>query len=363
MLIAHGGQDGTGTPVAGLTRGWRLQPWRPSLRTFCGEEARGPRKNDSSISPVLTTAGYVARPRSIPNTPRRRASPAAPSPRRNTRVILPRALGARPDSVTEQTTLPSVQHRYPGLPALPEHALYVRREGVFLVLAGLFLGTLAMLNILGISRFIDLSFDVPGLGHVPVPLAVGVLPYPVTFLCTDFICEIYGRRRASFVVMLGAGINLWVMGILWLGGVLPGPPNEPHAGAFFAVRELAFGAVTASMVAYLVSQLVDVRLFHFWKRVTQGRHLWLRNNGSTLLSQLVDTTAVILVTHFLSGALPLQEDRALWPQLLTFIAAGYSFKLVVALLDTVPFYVGVHYLCRYLRLPIAHSFSAVSPSS
>jgi queuosine precursor transporter len=182
---------------------------------------------------------------------------------------------------------------------------------------------------------------------------VGVLPYPITFLCTDFISELYGRRRANFVVFVGFLLNLWVVLIIWVGGLWPGfePEGQERTGLFFDVRTLAFGAVTASMIAYLAAQLVDVQVFHFWKWLTKGKHLWLRNNGSTLISQLVDTTAVILITHFWAGALPIFEDRALWPQLLAFIATGYIFKVLVALVDTVPFYVGAHWLSRYLRLP------------
>jgi uncharacterized PurR-regulated membrane protein YhhQ (DUF165 family) len=76
----------------------------------------------------------------------------------------------------------------------------------------------------------------------------------------------------------------------------------------------------------------------------------LRNNGSTLVSQFVDTVAVILITHFYAHALPLRAGEALWPQLLTFIGAGYSYKFIVALLDTVPFYFGTRWLSRFLRL-------------
>lgn len=246
-------------------------------------------------------------------------------------------------------TIPTLQHRYRDLPELSPEALYYRREVVFLMLSGLFLGTLAMLNILGISRFIDLSFELPFIGTVPMPLAVGVLPYPVTFLCTDFISEVYGKARANLVVYMGLLLNGWVMFIMWLGGVLPASTGQ--SDVFMEVRTLAFGAVTASMVAYLIAQLVDVRIFHALRHMTQGRHLWLRNNGSTLTSQLVDTVAVILVTHFYAHALPIRDDEALWPQLLTFIGAGYAFKMVAALLDTVPFYVGTLQIQRYLRLP------------
>ncbi|MCB9840055.1 MAG: queuosine precursor transporter [Phycisphaeraceae bacterium] len=272
--------------------------------------------------------------------------------------------------MADTPTLPTIQHAHAGLPALPPERLYWRRETVFLILAGLFLGTLAMLNILGITRFIklfDIDFDGdPTTGPTAFAVAVGVLPYPITFLCTDFISEFFGRRRANAVVWVGFLLNLWVVGILWLGGVLPGFETlDPQTGAivadtagrkpvFFEVRALAFGAVAASMIAYLVAQLVDVHVFHFWKRATNNKHLWLRNNGSTLVSQLVDTTAVILITHFYARALPVNAQEAIWPQLAVFILTGYVFKAAMAALDTGPFYLGAIWMARYLRLPPAH---------
>ena len=99
-----------------------------------------------------------------------------------------------------------------------------RREIVFILLSGFFLGTLAVLNILGISRQIDLSFSLFGF-NVPFIVFVGVLPYPITFLCTDFISEIYGKHRANLVVWVGLGLNIWVLFILWLGGILPPKPE------------------------------------------------------------------------------------------------------------------------------------------
>ncbi|RNC82912.1 MAG: VUT family protein [Phycisphaera sp.] len=285
--------------------------------------------------------------------------------------------------------LPSQQHRYDDLPELTPRQLHDRREGVFLLIAGLFLGTLAMLNILGISKFVVLASisDGKGLslgewGEISFAVAIGVLPYPITFLCTDFISELYGKKRANMVVWIGLLLNVWVIFILWLGGILPpvaesvefgttaggeivtGPPLPSpviddqgefirfnDSWTFMRLRGLAFGAVTASMIAYLIAQLVDVHVFHFWKKLTRGKHLWLRNNGSTLVSQLVDTAAVILITHFYARALPIVSDEPLWPQLMLFIGTGYAFKLAVALLDTVPFYFGAHHLSRALRLP------------
>lgn len=237
--------------------------------------------------------------------------------------------------------------------------LHARRERVYVVLAGLFLGTLTMLNILGITRFIDLSFEL-GPYRIPMVVAVGVLPYPITFLCTDFISELYGRARANWLVFVGFLLNAWVVFILWLGGILPPemtldpatglPLVGEHGRVFFEVRQLAFGAVMASMAAYLAAQFCDVYLFHFWKRLTRGKHLWLRNNGSTLVSQVVDSTAVILITHYFAHALPIDASKPIGGQLLVFIGSSYAFKFVAALLDTIPFYFGVRWLSQYLRI-------------
>ncbi|MEJ2079452.1 MAG: queuosine precursor transporter [Acidobacteriota bacterium] len=239
--------------------------------------------------------------------------------------------------------------------------IHERRERVFLVFAALFLSSLAMLNILGISRFVNFTIHLGG-WSIPFALAVGVIPYPLTFLCTDFISELYGRKRANFLVWMGFLVNLWIVFILWFGSILPGfESTDPATGeilrdaagrlpVFFEIKALTFGAVAASMIAYLSAQFCDVFLFHFWKGVTGGKHLWLRNNGSTLVSQMVDTVAVILITHFYARALPVDPSRKLWPQLMFFIGSGYAFKFMAALADTVPFYLGVRWLSRYLQL-------------
>ncbi len=247
-------------------------------------------------------------------------------------------------------------------------ALHARRERVFLVLAGVFLGTLAMLNILGLLRFIRLGeMETIAFGTLTFAVAVGVLPYPITFLCTDLICELYGQARANAVVWTGVLLNGWVIFILWLGGVLPGfetidpassMPTLDSAGrlpVFFEVRRFAFGAVVASMIAYITAQFTDVFMFHFWKKLTRGRHLWLRNNGSTMISQMVDTSAVILITFWIGGlGAILNDETSLVAQLGVLIATGYAFKFTFALLDTLPFYWLTGVLSRYLEIdPLA----------
>jgi len=233
-----------------------------------------------------------------------------------------------------------------------------RREMVFIILSGVFLGTLAVLNILGLSRQIDFSFSI-GQVEVPFVVFVGVLPYPITFLCTDFISELYGRRRANYVVWVGLLLNIWVLFILWIGGILPprpelganGLPDITHPNfSFFYIRKLTGMATAASMIAYLTAQLVDVQVFHLLKKITKGKALWLRNNGSTLTSQMVDSVAVILITYAFSDAIHIQPGDTVVHGLFILIMSNYTFKMVSALLDTIPFYIGVKYLSRYLHL-------------
>lgn len=235
-----------------------------------------------------------------------------------------------------------------------------RREVVFMVLSGLFLGSLTMLNILGTTRFIDMSFEV-GSSKVPFVLTVGVLPYPITFLCTDFISEIYGRARANLVVWIGVMLNFWVLLVLWLGGSLPGAEETGGYSddAFMYVRGMAFATITASMLAYMAAQFCDVHIFHFFKKLTKGKHLWLRNNASTMTSQLVDSFAVILIVHYFTGGLPIKEELAVMPQLMTLIFSAYIFKFTVALLDTVPFYYGTKMLSRYLQVDPNEEFEQI----
>jgi len=234
-----------------------------------------------------------------------------------------------------------------------------RREVVFIILSGFFLGTLASFNILGISRQIDLSFSLLGM-DIPFVVFVGVLPYPITFLCTDFISELYGKKRATTVVWVGLLLNLWVIFIMWIGGALPPHPEIVDNGLpaiddpsriFFQLRRWTVSATIGSMIAYLTAQFVDVHIFHAIKKMTKGKMLWLRNNGSTLTSQMVDSVAVITITYFTArNAIQIAPGETVMHGILILILSNYVFKMVSALLDTVPFYIGTKLLSRYLQI-------------
>lgn len=256
---------------------------------------------------------------------------------------------------------------------VPISQLRERRERVFIVLAGIFLCAMTLLNVIGITRFVQLG---------PMALAVGVLPYPLTFLCTDLICELYGKARANFLVSVGLGLNLFILAVLTLGNLMPAVPAdtmppwqiiqlaapvalpngelvEQSVGLYQLIYATTSGAVFASMIAYIAAQYCDVQLFHFWKRVTKGKHLWIRNNFSTLMSQMVDSIMVIAVTF---GAAFMRGEMT-FHALLVLVGSNYLFKATVALLDTGPLYLLVHYLRGYLQLQPGETTADAESSS
>ncbi|MCP4504136.1 MAG: queuosine precursor transporter [Deltaproteobacteria bacterium] len=129
------------------------------------------------------------------------------------------------------------------------------------------------------------------------------------------------------------------------------PVHQENFDDFFTSNTRA---ITASMLAYVVAQLLDVRLFHFWKNLTQGRHLWLRNNGSTFGSQLVDTVLVTAIL-FWGTALPGQSGTYGLSEIAPLIRDGFIFKAIVALIDTPLLYLAVEGTRRTMRLPVPAS--------
>lgn len=183
------------------------------------------------------------------------------------------------------------------------------------------------------------------LANFTFELSVGIIPYPATFLITDLISEVFGRKRANRVVVAGLIATVFVFLIVLLSNWAPATAWSPVSDdQFIHVFGLTGVAVTASMIAYLLAQFVDIRIFHFWKELTRGRHLWLRNNFSTMTSQLVDTAAVLgLLCIF--GAI---EWSLFWMLLLN----GFLFKVLIALFDTPLFYATTWMVRRYFGLKL-----------
>ena len=146
------------------------------------------------------------------------------------------------------------------------------------------------------------------------------------------------------MVFSGFIASLFVLLFLWLGGQFNSIPTSIVDDVTYnAVFQNAWRLIAGSMIAYLFAQFIDVRIFHFWKKLTNGKHLWLRNNGSTIASQLVDTTLVICIIFI-----------GVWEtdQIFSAIIDGWLFKMMMALIDT-PIIYGIIYLLKG-KIDIAH---------
>ena len=200
-------------------------------------------------------------------------------------------------------------------------------KNIYLLLAGLFITSLVVSNLIFQKFFYWYPLDIKLLGNSLFELSVGILPYPITFLITDLISEIYGKKRANQVVITGIFASFFSMGILLIANEVPAIENSPiDDKTFNQVFALSPIAALASMIAYLLAQFVDIRIYHFWKNLTQGKMLWLRNNFSTFSSQLIDTLLVVgLLSVF--GVL---EWKLFWG----LVISGFLFKIIVAALDT-----------------------------
>ncbi len=217
---------------------------------------------------------------------------------------------------------------------------------IYLFLAALFITSLVVSNLIFQKFFYWNPFgNVTVFGASLFQVSVGILPYPITFLITDIISEMYGRKKANQVVTAGIFASFFSMGIILLANYVPAIESSPiNDETFNQVFALSPIAVFASMIAYLIAQYIDVGIYHFWKKLTKGKHLWLRNNFSTFLSQFVDTVVVvgllcvfkILPWHLFSGL----------------VISGFIFKLIVALLDTPFMYLFVYIIKKRFNLDL-----------
>ncbi|WP_103664696.1 queuosine precursor transporter [Gracilimonas amylolytica] len=241
-----------------------------------------------------------------------------------------------------------------------------KRDALFLFLSGIFLTALVLGNVIGTTKFVTLfSMELPNWLRSITPsivrdesiytmsVPVGVLAYPFTFLATDLISELFGRKKAQLVVWVGFFMNFFMLFLMSVGHWFPNTGGVSGGIQLFeGVYEFMVGNTIASMIAYLTAQTVDVRLFHFWKNLTGGKHLWLRNNASTMFSQLVDSTAILSILYLAGN---LGDNINSVATLIILIINSYLFKFFFALFDTPLFYLGVKFLKHYDEDPFGNS--------
>ena len=218
-----------------------------------------------------------------------------------------------------------------------------KSKKIYLYLAAIFIAALVVCNLIA-NKFITID-----LGFKTFVISAGVLPYPITFLITDILSEIYGKKKTARIVWAGFGASLFVLGVLLLAQQFTAIEDSPvDDDTFNKVFGNSWRVIFASMTAYLCAQLIDVRIYHFWKEKTAGKHLWLRNNFSTIFSQLVDTTLVVCVLF-----LGLRSHS----EILQFILDGWLFKMCCAFIDTPLLYASTSLIRKKLGLKFGKEVS------
>mgnify|MGYP000861551838 CR=1 FL=1 len=209
-----------------------------------------------------------------------------------------------------------------------------RKDTIYVILAGIFITNAVVAELIG-GKLIDVGNTV---------MSVGILPWPVVFLTTDLINEYFGREGVKKLSLITAGLIAYCFILLYCALSIPASKDYP------AVTDEQFGAVfgqsmwiiVGSITAFLVSQLIDVAVFHFFKKKTGNKMIWLRTTGSTVISQFFDSFIVLGIAFWMTGKIDTE----------TYISSGlmgYSVKLVIAILLTPLIYLGHHLINKYIE--------------
>lgn len=216
-------------------------------------------------------------------------------------------------------------------------------EKIFMVLTSIFIASLILTNTIAGKYFTFLD----------LPLSSSTLVYPFTFVITDIVSEIYGLERAKLLVKIGFIVSIVVTIFIWLTNQLPIDPSSPIDGeAFNQIFGLFPGIVLGSMIGYLTAQFVDVQIFEYLRIICKSKHLWIRNNLSTLTSQLLDTIIVVTIAWVIwpmldgnSSTYPIGWD--LWGKI---VLGQYLFKGMLAFLDTPVVYASIYLIEKWIGL-------------
>lgn len=219
-----------------------------------------------------------------------------------------------------------------------------KKDLVFLILAGLFVSNALLGEVLG-GKLIQTG---------PFVMSLGVIPWPVVFITTDLINEYYGKRGVRRLTFLTVALIIYAFIVIFASMAIPAAQISPVQDREF---NIVFGQslwiIVGSVVAFLVSQLVDVFVFWLFRHRTQGRHLWLRATGSTAVSQMIDTFVVLGIAFYLPGKLSLRDYFGL-------AFTNYSYKFLIAVALTPIIYAAHAAIDRYLGREEAEKLIALA---
>ncbi len=226
-----------------------------------------------------------------------------------------------------------------------------RRELVFLILGAFFITNAILAELIGGKLF--------QLG--PFTMSLGVIGWPIVFLMTDLINEYFGKDGVKRLTFITVGMIVFVFIILFIGMQIPAASFSPtNDQAFRMVFGQSLWIIVGSIIAFLLSQFIDVTVFWFFREKTGMKKLWLRATGSTAVSQLVDTFVVLGIAFWLPGIIrdhfglfqeALKETSTFTTsQYLTVSISNYTYKLIIALVMTPIIYFAHKVIDNYLSL-------------
>lgn len=207
-----------------------------------------------------------------------------------------------------------------------------RKETIYVILAGIFITNAIVAELIG-GKLIDVG---------PAVMSIGILPWPIVFITTDLINEYFGQKGVRRLSFITAGLIAYTFLVLFFAMKIPSTSiSTVSTGQFNAVFGQSQLIIIGSITAFLVSQLIDVSIFHFFKRRTGDKKIWLRSTGSTVISQLFDSFIVLGIAFWLPG---IMDTKTFFLSAMT----GYSVKLAIAVLMTPMIYLGHNLIDKYI---------------
>jgi uncharacterized integral membrane protein (TIGR00697 family) len=212
--------------------------------------------------------------------------------------------------------------------------LQSKKETVYIILAGIFITNAVVAELIG-GKLIHVG---------PYLMSVGILPWPIVFVTTDLINEYFGERGVKKLSLITACLIAYTFVIIYAAMQIPAVSGDGlvYDNQFNGVFGQSLWIIIGSITAFMVSQIIDVTIFHFLKNKTGNKMIWLRSTGSTVISQLFDSFIVLGIAFWMTGKMTTE----------VFIASaftGYLVKLIIAIALTPLIYLGHSIIEKYLH--------------
>lgn len=212
--------------------------------------------------------------------------------------------------------------------------LQSKKETVYIILAGIFITNAVVAELIG-GKLIHIG---------PYLMSVGILPWPIVFVTTDLINEYFGEKGVKKLSLITACLIAYTFIIIYAAMQIPAVAGDGLVSdnQFNGVFGQSLWIIIGSITAFMVSQLIDVTIFHFLKNKTGNKMIWLRSTGSTVISQLFDSFIVLGIAFWMTGKMTTE----------VFIASaftGYFVKLIIAIALTPLIYLGHSIIEKYLH--------------